>query len=239
MKTKLILSYALLMAALSPVISHADLMEDFDSLGGNDVLLEKAQAVKPETKVQIVQDRIVSRKNRHELNAEFSQIVGGFSYLSTRNVGANYNYHITPRWSVGAKYAYYFNELSPEGQAIVDKYDELTFGEDSEKSFVPELDWPLQSYLALVNWYPIYGKMNLHELGILHFDVYLLGGYGNIELKSGETQTWTAGGGMGLWFSRHFTGRLEARYQTYQADTFTGKQDLNVTALSFNLGYML
>jgi outer membrane beta-barrel protein len=233
---KLILITALLLSSFA----QADVMEDFDSLGGNDVLLEKAQAVRPETRVQVVQDRIVERRNRHEFNAEYQQIVGGYSYLDTNAIGANYQYHINPHWSLGAKYSYYTNKLSPEGDALVDKIDDVTAGRDEDIALIPELDWPLQSYMALVNWYPIYGKMNLYDLGILHFDIYLLGGYGQVQLeKSGDTPTYTAGGGMGMWFSQHLTGRLEVRYQTYDAESFTGKKSLDLTALSFNLGYML
>ena len=91
----------------------------------------------------------------------------------------------------------------------------------------------------MVNFYPIYGKMNLYDLGIVHFDIYALGGYGNIDLRSGTTSTYTAGGGFGMWFSQHLTSRLEARYQNYQAERFNGKQNMDLTVLSLQIGYLL
>lgn len=219
--------------------SFADIMQDFDSLGGNDVLLDKAQAIQPETRVQVVQDRIVDRRLRHEISPETGLVAGGFTYLDSNFVGLNYQFHITPRWSVGAKYSYYFNELSPEGEGLVNKYDELTAGQNTDTAYVPELDWPLQSYMAVANWYPVYGKMNLHDLGILHFDVYFLGGYGQVQLKSRNTDTWTAGGGLGMWFSQYLSGRVEVRYQNYLAETFEDSKSLDLTVVSFNLGVML
>ncbi|MEI7973586.1 MAG: hypothetical protein WCH11_04380, partial [Bdellovibrio sp.] len=67
------LSAGFLFASL---FSQADLLQDFDSLGGNKVLLEKAQALNPEQNVYVVQDRIVSRKNRFEIAPEFHSVLG-------------------------------------------------------------------------------------------------------------------------------------------------------------------
>lgn len=232
---KLILALAL----ISGFEANADIMQDFDSLGGNDVLLDKAQSIRPESKIQVVQDRIVDRRSRNEFALETGMVAGGFSYLDSNFVGLNYQFHITPRWSIGAKYSYYFNELSPEGKSLISKYDQLAAGQNTDTPYVPELDFPEQSYMALVNWYPFYGKLNLYDLGILHFDFYLLGGYGQVQLDSGDTDTWSAGGGMGMWFSQHLTSRFEVRYQNYAVESFEGSRALDLTVLSLNLGYML
>ena len=211
----------------------AEIMEDFDSLGGNNVLLEKVKDMNPDTNVSIVQDRVVSRRNRFEISPEFSSVVGGDAYNATRNVGINLNYHINPHWSVGAKYEKAYNKLTNEGQDMVNQAEKNSGGQ------VPDIDYPKQSYMAMVNFYPIYGKMNLYDLGIVHFDIYALGGYGNIDLRSGTTSTYTAGGGFGMWFSQHLTSRLEARYQNYQAERFNGKQNMDLTVLSLQIGYLL
>ncbi|MEO0336469.1 MAG: outer membrane beta-barrel domain-containing protein, partial [Pseudomonadota bacterium] len=72
------------------------------------------------------------------------------------------------------------------------------------------------------------------------FDVYLLGGVGQMQLESGPTPTYTAGGGMGLWLSNHFTTRIEARYQTYEDRAFDGQtRGLDLTIFSASLGVML
>ncbi len=230
----------ILLATLVLLSLHAkaDLMKDFDSLGGNDVLLEKAKKLNPDTTINVVQDRIVARRNRFELAPEFSSVLGGDAYTRTNNLGLNVHFHITPHWSVGAKYNYSFNELRPEGQNLI---DEAVKRRDVvvDRPGYPDIDYAKDEFLGLVNWYPIYGKMNLYDLGVLHFDVYALGGYGKINLRSGPTNTWTTGGGMGLWFSQHLTSRLEMRYQSYTGQRYDGAVQMNTTIASVQVGYLL
>lgn len=211
----------------------ADIMKDFDTLGGNDVLLETAKALNPEAQIRIVQDRVVSRRSRFEFAPEFSSVLGGDAYNSTQNLGLNVHYHITPQWSLGLKYSYAFNKLKPEGEYLIS--DTSVEG----KARIPEIDWPKQEAMLLLNWYPIYGKMNLYDLGVVHFDVYAVAGAGQIELKSGTTTSYTGGGGIGFWISQHLSTRLELRYEGYTAKRFKGETNMNTTVGSVQIGYML
>ncbi len=225
--------FLVLAAGVSPREARAvDLLEDFDALGGNDVLLDRAKELNPEADIRIVQDRVVDRRWREELTMEYGGVLGGDAYLATRSVGANYHVHLTPRWSVGVKYNYAFNELRDEGKHLIN--DTSATG----KGVIPELDYQKQSLMGVVNWYPIYGKMNLYDLGVVHFDVYALAGGGQVELESGRTGTWTAGGGVGLWFSQRLTSRLEMRYQTYEASRYAGKRDMDLAVASFQMGFL-
>lgn len=211
----------------------ADLLKDFDTLGGNDVLYDKAKALNPDASISVVQKRIVPRKNRFEFSPEFASVIGGDSYNRTQNIGMNVHYHFTPQWSVGLKYNYAFNELRPEGENLIN--DTATTG----KRIVPDIDYPKQQTLAVLNWYPIYGKMNLYDLGITHFDIYALVGGGMIDLRSRNTGTITAGGGIGLWWSQHLTTRAELRYQRYEAIRRDGQVAMNTTVLGVQVGYLL
>jgi outer membrane immunogenic protein len=210
-----------------------DLLKDFDTLGGNDVLLEKAQALNPEAQIRIVQDRVVTRRNRFEFAPEFSSVLGGDAYNKTSNLGLNVNYHITPQWSVALKYTYSFNTLRPEGENL------LTDVSVDGKARIPDIDYPKQSGMLVVNWYPIYGKMNLYELGVVHFDIYAIGGAGQVELKSGYATNYTGGAGLGLWVSQHLTTRFELRYEGYTAKRFNGDTNMNTTVAGVQVGYLL
>lgn len=211
----------------------ADLMKDFDTLGGNDVLLEKAKALNPEAQIRIVQDRVVSRRRRVEISPEFSSVLGGDAYNMTSNLGLNAHYHFTPQWSVGLKYSYSFNQLRQEGEYLINDVSV------SGKAQIPQIDFPKQQAQLVVNWYPIYGKMNLYDLGVVHFDIYALAGGGQIELKSGMTTSYTAGGGIGLWVSQHLSTRFELRYEGYTAKRYTGDTNMNTTVAGIQVGYML
>jgi outer membrane beta-barrel protein len=217
-----------------------DLNSDFDSLGGNKILLERAKALEPDMKVSIVQERTVSRRNRVEIAPEFSGTFGGDTYTRTRNLGLNLQYHFTPRWSAGVKYNYSFNTLTPEGEAMIDKaYSDYQKNPGKPDTAYPQMDFPKSEMLALVNWYPIYGKMNLLDQGIAHFDCYLVGGYGTVELSSGPTSTYTGGAGMGFWFNQHFSSRFEMRYQNYKAKYLDGDKNLDLAVASVQMGWML
>ncbi len=218
----------------------SELEADFDSLGGNKVILERARALEPEKEVSIVQPRSVNRRRRTEITTEFSGSFGGETYSKSRSLGLNANYHFTPKFSLGLKYNYTFNTLTAEGQALVDQAeaDFRANPEDPTKSF-PELDYAKDEFLALAAWYPLYGKINWFERGVVHFDLFALGGGGQVRLKSGATTTYTAGGGIGFWFTQHLTARLEMRYQTYTAKYFTGNQRLDLAVGSVQMGWLL
>lgn len=213
---------------------------DFDSLGGNQVILDRARALEPEKTVSIVQNRTVSRRNRVEIAPEFSGTFGGDTYSRTKSLGLNANYHFNPRWSVGVKYNYSFNDLTPEGKAMVDAAEadyQANPGNPSAKYAV--LDYQKSETLALVNWYPFYGKMNLLDMSVAHFDFYFVGGAGQVELLSGATSTYTGGAGFGFWVSNNFSTRLEMRYQNYTAKYFDKQKDLDLAVASVQMGWML
>jgi outer membrane immunogenic protein len=213
---------------------------DFDSLGGNKILLDRARALEPDKKLSVVQNRTVERRGRLELAPEFSSTFGGEAYLRTQSLALNSYYHFTPRFSAGLKVAYSFNDLTPEGEAMVDRAYEQ-FRDDPENPLMPypELDYPKGEALALMNWFPIYGKINFLDQRVIHFDAYMVGGGGQVWLRSGPTATYTAGAGLGFWLSPQFSTRFEVRYQTYNVTYFNGEQRLDLAVGSLQMGWLL
>lgn len=207
----------------------SDIWQDFDSLGGNKILLDKAQALYPEVAVNVVQKRIVSRRKRFEIAGDASYVLGGDAYLLTRNGGVVSRYHITPRWSVGGR----FNASSSSLR------DEAGYLSEQMPGFSPAIDYPRNQVLVVADWYPIYGKMNLYELGIAHFDVYATVGFGRITLDSGQYNTATAGGGIGVWLSQHVALRTEVRWQGYPAKRAGEDVYMNTTVMGIQLGWLI
>jgi outer membrane beta-barrel protein len=227
-------------AKQAPTANDAPAQPDFDSLGGNTILLERARALEPDKDVSIVQQRTVDRRGRVEFAPEMSSVFGGQVYTSTKALALNANYHFTPRFSVGVKYSYFFNTLSDEGNALMDNaLADYNAHPQNPTVPYPQLDWAKDEVMALANWYPLYGKINWFDKKVVHFDIYGLAGYGQVNLKSGSAPTYTAGGGIGFWFNPHLSTRLEMRYQTYTAQYFTGAKDLDLTVGSFQVGWML
>ncbi len=223
-----------------PAVINSANETDFDSLGGNKIFFEKAKDLQPEKTVTIVQNRTVEMKNRFEIAPEFSGVFGGDTYSRTKSLGLNVHYHLNYNWSVGAKYNYAFNSLTPEGEALMDKaiadYNE---NPQNPSAAYPELNYVKSEAMALLNWYPVYGKFNMMDVSVVHFDFYLVGGYGQIQLAKSTSPTYTAGTGLGFWMTNNFSTRLEMHYQNYTSEYLGASQKMDTAVASVQMGWLL
>lgn len=206
----------------------------FDGLGSNEAIIEKARALQPNNSMKIVQKRAVDRDLRLELGLNYGYVAGGDTYVQTQNIGASMDFHITPRWSVGARYIDNRNALNSEAERMFE------FAKNNPGSGVaPSVDFPLQTYLGIVNFYPIYGKVSWFESSVSQFDVYLLAGGGQIKLDSGSSPIYTGGLGVGMWWTDRFSSRFEARYQNYKDRILTGERNIDSMVFQVGIGFML
>lgn len=227
----------LILSLASTTAFASDVLNDLDSLGGNRDLVQKAKSLDPKNKVRIVQNRLVDRDMRLELGVNYGTVAGGDPYLSTDNLGGRLDFHFTPRFSIGVLYYQSSNQLTSEGKRV---YDNALAAQQSGQSYnIPDSDYAQETTMAILNFYPLYGKLNLFNTGIAQFDIYALGGYGQVKLASGATDTYTVGGGVGMWLSQHFSTRLEARYQSYQDTIATGTRSLDLTVITAGIGLLL
>jgi outer membrane beta-barrel protein len=212
--------------------------QQLDSLGSNDEIIKKAKALQPNNSMRIVQKREVDRNLRPELGVSYGFVNGGDSYLETRQLGINFDFHLTPRWSLGLRYTDNRNGLTSEGQRVFDVASAKQ-AQGQTDYVVPAVDFPLQSYMAVVNWYPIYGKVSWFESAVSQFDFYITAGGGQVELNSGNSPIFTGGIGMGMWVNSWLTSRVEVRYQNYQDRVFTGERNIDAVVMQFGIGFML
>ncbi len=217
--------------------AKADISNDFESLGSNKKLVKRAKAYNSNRKVRIVQRRTVDRNWRLEFGITGGLVAGGNAYLETEHIGGLIDLHITPRVSIGARYNENYNSLTAEGKDVFTRAN--TARVQNNNFDVPDVDVPLNTTLAVISFYPLYGKVNMFDMGVAQFDVYGLAGYGQTKLESGTSPTITAGGGIGLWLAQHFSARFELRWENYQDQVFTGSRDLNLTTASASIGFML
>lgn len=201
---------------------------DFESLGGNKPLLDKAAALAPDRSVYTVEQRKVPRTMQFELWPEYVKMVGGDPYLETQNVGANLHFHFNPKVSLGVKYEYSMNSISSEGDELITRL-----------GYVPDLDWPKHTVMGLVHYYPLYGKLNFFNMDTVQFDMYLSGGAGSISLKSGGSFVWTAGAGVGFWISKRVSVHAEWRYQRFDVVRSIGEDSLGLNAVGIGAGVLL
>lgn len=229
-----------LMMMVLPTVSLAAADDDYDGLGGNKILLERAQALNPDSTVTIVQSRTVSLRNRFEIAPEYSGTFGGDTYTRTQNIGLSVQYHLNPQWSLGARYGSSYNRLTAEGEAMVDRaVADYNANPKSPNGVVPDIDYPKSETMAFVNWAPVYGKLNFFDKKVVQFDGYLLAGTGQVALKSGSTSSSMAGVGLAFWMSPRFSTRVEMRYQTYDAQYIGGPRKLDLAVASVQMGWLL
>ncbi len=212
--------------------------EDIDSLGGNKDLMTLAEGIKSSSRTRIVQDRIVDRNLRLELGLSYGGVMGGDSYVKSQTIGAALDFHITPRWSVGARYYDYSNNLTAEGDRMFSNA-RASAAAGGTAQFV-DIDYPLHAMMAVVNWYPIYGKTSFMDLGVTQFDIYLTAGGGQVSLnQGGDTAIYTGGAGVAAWLSKNFSLRAEGRYQKYSDRIVTGTRNMDSGVASLGIGWML
>lgn len=219
-----------------------DLSSEMSALGANKELMKKAKAIDPNNRIRVVQNREVDRTWRLELGLNYGTAAGGDPYVDTNLLGGTLDLHITPRFSVGARYYNANNSLSAEGKNVFRKNEEQ-FAAGDKSIRQPGLDYAKDMWMAIASVYPIYGKMNLFDKSVAQFDLYLLGGAGSVQLGSGSAPIYTAGGGVGMWLTQHFSSRLEARWQGYQDAPDNGgvrvKRSIDQTILTATVGFML
>lgn len=236
---KATLTLILFGSAVSFAQTKKSLKKEFSTLGDNQEVVERIRNLDNNQKVRIVQNRIVDRNNRIELGLNYAFNGGGDSYVKTQNVGGILEYHINPRWSLGLQYQKSYNSLTPEGDSQFERALEAQKIDPASTERFPAVDYPLETNLFTVSFYPVYGKLNLFDSGIAQFDVYTQLGYGSISLFSGKSDLYSAGLGAGIWFSPRITSRLEVRYQKYEDLLKTDRRSqTNLQALA-SIGVLL
>jgi len=224
--------------------AKGDLTSEMDALGANKDLMKKAKAIDPHNKVRVVQSREVNRTTRFELGLSYGMAMGGDPYIRSDVLGAQLDFHFTPRWSIGGRYYDISNSLNSEGKSVFEAAQrERERGNTNYRN--PAVAYAKDAWLGVINWYPIYGKLSLFDSVISQFDLYLLGGAGQINLDTGSTPLFTAGAGAGLWLTQHISTRLEARWQGYKdqpgrsSGVDEGTRDINQTLITATVGFLL
>lgn len=235
-----LISLSLLLTAVSLNAAKAQGKKNsssMDSLGSGEALMERANPTVPANTYRVVQKRVIDRDFRNEISLSIGGNAGGDSYYETKNAGLRYDFHLSSRWSVGARYDVYANALTSEGKRVFDRAEEMIRNGRTDFNY-PKVDQPQHSGIATLSYYPLYGKMSWFDSTVSYFDFYMLGGGGTIKLESGYTPLATAGAGLGMWWNQHLTSRLEVRYQGYN-DQANGKRKIDSAVATFAMGFML
>lgn len=234
---KMIVSLSLLLLGSQAALAQKN-SKSLNTLGSEELLLEKAKPSIPANTYRVIQKRVIDRENRFEFAGLLGGVSGGDSYYNTRSAGVQGEFHFSHRWSLGARYQWNANGLTPEGKRMYE--GALT----APGNGAPEITWPTSSAIATISFYPLYGKMSWFESTVSYFDFYMLVGGGvtqtsNPWLGQSQSPIYTAGLGMGMWWTQYLTSRIEIRFQSYNDQLTTGSRRIENANLSFAFGFLL
>ena len=131
--------------AIENVKSNSQLKKQFTGLADNTEMLERIKNMDSEQKVRVVQNRLVDRNLRWELGLNYGFTSGGDAYVNTQNLGAIIDFHINPRWSIGARYQKAYNKLSAEAEAQFERAYQQQQIDPASKERFPQIDYILNS----------------------------------------------------------------------------------------------
>jgi outer membrane beta-barrel protein len=187
---------------------------------------EKATAkpAKKDKKVEVREDRIKSvqrkaflKRSRFELtplvclslNDAFYQKIGG---------GASFAYHLAD--SLGIEFqAVYIGTIQTDMVGYFQQANEA----------LPKVSELRYYLMGNILWSPIYGKLSLFTDEIVHFDAYLIGGFGMASTETGAKLASNIGIGLRYFVTSWLVIKLEVRDLIY---TETLKLDVQRTEFS-------
>lgn len=225
---KKLISFVILLScvnAFSAEEKKSDLEKKLDSLS---IPSDKVTPLVTTENLYVINDRYSSLYRRHEFSFMGAKNFNADSHLETEQLSVSYRMHLNSRWSFGARYTEFYNELSASGKQLYE-----------DKSLLPDSDYALKSNEAFVNFNTVYGKLRLTKDTIVYFDQYIALGYGTIALARGEVPQYTIDLGFSFWVGKHLSARTGVKNELYTQKKLNGKTNVNNMMGYFEIGYLL
>jgi len=157
--------------------------------------------------------------------------------VRNRFMGLGALYHMNDTWALGVSGQYYWNSLTPEGEAMVRQaLADYSQNPADPQSQIPQVNYLRYQTQAFLQWSPLYGKLSWLGRGVSQFHVYTQLGLGQVALANGSSVAPIAGLGMAVWMNPRWSARVEGYWQNYQANYRDGNRDMNLTQLQLQLG---
>ena len=193
--------------------------KDFQKLGGDAASMEvMGSQFDYKSQLNVVQKRILPRKNLSEFSLAVSPVLKGIAYLNIASLDMSYRFYINPYWSLHFQYYYFLNTINAEGKDMYYLFSKNPL----------ELEYPQKKgYLVGVDWNSFYGKVVLAN-SVTHFDIYLSfkGGFLEILRHNKHVPTVAIEGGLVFWVNQFLNVRtgLAGSYHYYEVKSTLGSQ---------------
>jgi outer membrane beta-barrel protein len=180
-----------------------------------DNLKQKYWAKGNEADLEVVQNRLYTKQ--YKLNIELmAGTVSGDPFLNSISYGGLLGFNFTESVGVNALYWKLKSSTSSAYDAFV-----LSAGRGANSN-------PLLSLMGgELSWGILYGKLSLLGKAILHFDLFLYGGLGQIKTENNSALAPWVGVGQQLYITRWMSLRADYRFLRYKEDILERFSPLN------------
>ena len=144
---KKLISFAILLGSINAFaveVKKSDLEKKLDSLN---IPSDKVTPLVTTENLYVINDRYSSLYRRHEFTFMGGRNFNADSHLETEQLSVSYRMHLNSRWSFGARYSEYYNELSASGKQLY-----------NDKNLLPDSDYALKSSEAFINFNTVWCK---------------------------------------------------------------------------------
>jgi outer membrane beta-barrel protein len=221
---KKILIAASLLTSFNLMAQESELEKKIDALSIPD---DKVTNIVSEDKLYVVNTRYSSLVHRHEVTLQGGNNFTADSHLSTQEAALSYRFHIDSKWSLGARYTRFSNELSTAGKQLF-----------AAKQILPDTDYAKNSQELFVNFNTIYGKLRWTENTVVYFDQYIALGGGKIQLGSGKKNMYLADLGLSFWIGNHMSARVGFKNEFYKQTQLSGSRNIHNGVGYLEFGYL-
>ena len=174
-----------------------------------------------------VNQRYSSLDRRFEFSLFGAHDFAADSHMDTKQTGLVGRYHLNAKWSLGARYTEYFNQLTVAGKALFER-----------EQILPDSDFALKSSDVFIGYNTVYGKVRLTRDTIVYFDQYVNLGYGSIALSQGETQMYVMDLGLAFWVGKNFSSRLGVKNEFFTQKRINGDDNVHNAMGYVEVGYL-
>lgn len=169
-----------------------------------DSIKKKYWARGDESQVTVVQNRTYTKAKKFEFSA-FGGIVTTDPFLSVKNVGGSFGYHLNEYWSF---HLIAFKDLVGKSSALTSFED---FSGGTANTNHPKSFYGAEGSLSL-----LYGKLSLLGASIIYYDLQLSAGAGSTKTESGDYLTPMGGIGQRFYLSKNVSLKFDYRLQYYR-----------------------
>ncbi len=158
------------------------------------------------SRAQIIQNRLYSVAHKFEFGL-LGSYVATDPFLSVKSYGFSLGYHLNETWAING--IYWKDSVSPSQALNVFQ---------SSNGFTVNTVNPVSFYGGEIQFSPIYGKLNVLDMSIVHFDLHLSAGAGERKTDSGTYLAFMAGIGQQIFLTSWLTLGVDFRLLKFSQD---------------------